>query len=127
MPRKGEVGNFRSRKTESKYITICDFTNPWNFFQLFIVGTQLGILEWLQYNGLIGDDLPCWRESCGGSLKLRKKSCIDGYAFRCRKDKNHEFSLRKGTIFDKSHYLVADIMVFIKVNIFLCTITQKHC
>ena len=47
------------------------------------------------------------------NLQVREKR-TDGLVWRCTKNRNHEIGLTKYSFFDRSHFLIANIMQFIK-------------
>lgn len=105
-------GNYRERLTDFTSCNVIDFDNPWNFHGLFMQ-PEPTVLAWLQDQGLIASSLEC--PKCQTDCYIANRSNrTDGKCFRCKNNRNHEYSIRKYSFFDRSHFAFQDIMMFIK-------------
>lgn len=87
-----------------------DLINPYNLFTLLMSTPDL-LLEWLCTHGLIANTLTCNECQKPCRLYLRQKA-IDGWSWRCTRNKNHELSIRKFSFFSGSHLYLQDILLF---------------
>ena len=82
--------------------------NPYNFYNL----TQdKKFNDWMRDKKLLPTGR--WCEICEGwgSPKNRARN-ISGQTFWCRKNRNHEFCIRKNSVFDDRRYATQDFMSF---------------
>ncbi len=112
----------RRQSEDLSLTTFQDLENPWNFHGLFLQNTPL-IIIWLRKNGLLLKTFRCPKcdKDCHSCLRSRN---IDGLTFRCPVLR-HEYSIRKFSFFERSHFDFADIFQFIKC--FLDGLTLKKC
>lgn len=87
-----------------------DFSNPYNLYTVLMTSPDL-TLEWLAIHGLICNSMVCSECQMPCRLYSRQKA-IDGWSWRCLKNKNHEFSIRKFSFFSGSHLYIQDIFLF---------------
>ncbi len=88
-----------------------DLENPWTCHALFLQNNYL-VIRWLQRNGLLLQSWKC--EVCGVDCnQCQRKKSLDGVAWRCPSRK-HEYSIRKFSFFERSHFSFQDILQFIK-------------
>lgn len=107
-------GNYQKRTRDIQQIQLSDFTNPWNFYGLFLGLNQIETVKWCQQKGLLRETCVC--QFCDAPCTLtRRKRKKDGVTFRCSNNNNHEYSVRGNSFFSGSHY---DLQVNIP---FLCT------
>ena len=93
-------------------ITFSDFSNPWNFFQVFL-NEEAVAHDWCRKNGLLALSLPC--ETCDGQATLRKRAgYVANESFRCNKNSCHERQTREYSFFERAKLSVNDIMLFVK-------------
>ena len=107
------AGNFRKRVSPTQ-CTVADFYNPWTFHGLFLKKNKF-VLEWMKNNGLLAQRMVC--EVCGDDcVWTKRKHKHHGYTWRCRRKGDHEkeYSIAKYSFFDHSHFVVQDIMEFIR-------------
>lgn len=108
------AGNFRERISNIHDITINDFSNPWNFYTVFMADTEL-IREWCIANGLLPSLIKCPTAQCEGLMELKKRGGrVGDKTFRCDKNRNHERSSRIYSFFENSMLTISDIMMFLK-------------
>ncbi len=106
------AGNYSKRLGTPTNCSFADFSNPWNFYSLFLLPREQHI-NWLRENGLPINSLTC--PKCQGDCSLgKRKNNVDGETWGCKKNRNHEFSIRQNSFFDKSHFKFPDILIFIK-------------
>ena len=113
----GKVGNFRARLEDLELATIQNLHNPWTFHNLFLK-ENIVVIKWLQNQNLLASTLIC--PTCKKCCYLSKrKKAIDGYSWRCTSNRNHEYGIRKHSFFERSKFMLGDIMTFI-----LCFLDQ---
>ena len=106
-------GNYSKQKQveDLQNTTFKDLENPWTFHALFLQNTHL-IIAWLRNNNLLLKNFECPKcdRNCNSCVRTRN---IDGQTFRCPLAR-HEYSIRKYSFFERSHFNFADIFQFIK-------------
>lgn len=108
------AGNFRDRLLNVGDITIQDFSNPWNFYKLFMSSSE-EITDWCISNQLLASEIKCPVLQCNGQMVLKRRSGRVGeQTFRCNKNRNHERSSRIYSFFENSQLTISDIMMFVK-------------
>jgi len=112
--KKMKVGNYHCRKTDTTTIDFKDFSNPWNFFALFQSSDTI-IHSWLKNRGLLLTTYTCSTDKCGRLCKWVYRRSKDTITLRCEGNSDHEFSIRKNSFFEKSHYSFQDLMNFVKL------------
>ena len=118
---KKSLGNFRNMKTTG--ICFEDLTNAFTFFSLLL--NTNSFIKWLMDNRLLASDVKC--EKCNATYSLYKRIKMpDGVAWRCKKNANHEISIRKHSFFSKMKYTMQDVLVFIREMVLGSTL-QKSC
>ena len=115
MPLHGRKG-FLNRVEDLNTIDFKHFSNPWNFFSLFLQDKPF-IITWLRNHKLLAENMTC--ETCSKNglphigMKLGSRSShIDGQTWRCSCNRNHESAIRKYSIFQNVHLPFQDLMVF---------------
>ena len=117
-------GTFRSVIRDVSSITLADFENPWNFFNLFLNCDRLEMNTFLRREGLLSSEIDC--PKCDGLCTLRKKmNAAACEVFRCKNNRNHEFSAYKFSFFEKCKIDIPDIMLF--VVCYLDNMSLKQC
>ena len=115
-------GNFKNRKVERSCINFADFSNPWNFFSIFLNDEDV-VHQWCRDHGLLAHSLPC--KSCDGQATLRsRKGFVANEAFRCNKNFSHQRQTREFSFFEAAKIPTNDIMLFIKSYLDGCTLRQ---
>jgi len=108
------AGNYRERKINPDDIGVSDWYNHWNLFTLFNQENSV-VTSWCMRNGFLHGETPCDRPGCSGHLKPAKRTKqIDGATLRCTKNRDHEMSIRKKTIFERSKLTLQDAFMFTK-------------
>lgn len=106
------AGCFSKHLENFSEATFRDFGNPWNFLSLMLTDQET-IIEWLQDQGLLLKEVEC--QKCCKLCRLSKRSSkLDGFTWRCTKNRNHEYSIHMNSFFSQSHFKLQDIMLFIK-------------
>jgi hypothetical protein len=104
------LGNYEKKCTDLSVITPANFGNTFTFFWLLLANTIGDIVGWLQNQGLIpkGGEVEC--PKCGTPLVIgTRKQAQEGVHLRCPKPVKtcrFERSIRKGTIFQWSHFSI---------------------
>ena len=80
-------GKFILRKTTVRDIKFEDFTNPSKFSYL-MMGDRKSLLMWLMVKQIIADNVHCNISESDCSLDAGKNK-IDGFSWRCRRNRNH--------------------------------------
>ena len=107
-------GNFKNRKVGRSSIKFSDFSNPWNFYNVFLNEEEVGH-QWCRDNGLLALSLPCNTDSCDGQAVLRRrKGYVANESFRCNKNVSHERQTREYSLFEAAKIPTNDVMLFIK-------------
>ena len=110
--RRRKPGGWKNRKVDKDKISLKDFRNPWNFFNIFLTSEEEAH-AWCRKEGLLATSLPC--DKCDGELTLRKrKGFVANESFRCNKNTSHETQTRRYSFFENSKLPVNDIMLFTK-------------
>ena len=125
----GSVGNFKHRLRNVDDITIRDFSNPWNFYSLFL-SDNATVNNWCRNNGLLATTLRCKSENitakcrrqgggdvvCNGIMYPKPRGDKpSGEIFRCEYDRDsHTKAARTYSFFENSKLPIQDIMVFLK-------------
>ena len=82
----------RLENDELENVTIPDLDNPFNFYNLLM---SEHYVKWLRNNRLLASTLHC--DNCEEECIINKrKGRPNGESFRCRKNKNCEYSIKKG-------------------------------
>ena len=117
------LSKYRLRKEQVNDIVICDFDNPYTF-SLLMLSEQQQLIQFLQHNGLLCDDVICEKCSsvCRTALRSRES---EGFSFRCQKDKNHEYSIKRYSMFSNCQINIRDMLVFIRS--YLLKMSLKAC
>lgn len=123
MPPHGKKG-FLNRVKDLDSINFEHFSNPWNFFSLFLQDRKT-IVTWLRNHKLLAATMQC--ETCASlgfenvEMKIGSRvSHIDGETWRCTKNRNHEAAIRKFSVFNNAHLTFQDILIF-----FICFIEKN--
>ena len=105
-----QAGNYRLRKPVNG-ITLSDFSNPWNFYSLFMKNDK-EVNEWLRSEHFLLDDFLC--RKCNTVCRIAERKDKSGsQSFSCVKNKNHEYSIFTYSYFSKCHADYRDIFQFI--------------
>ena len=105
-------GGWKNRKVDKDKISLKDFRNPMNFFNIFLTSEEEAH-AWCRKEGLLAASLPC--DKCDGELTLRKrKGFVANKSFRSNKNTSHETQTRKYSFFENSKLPVNDVMMFTK-------------
>ena len=73
-------------------------------------------ITWLRNNELLASSLHC--DKCEEACTINKRTGQPNrQSFRCKKNKNCEFSIKKGSFFELTKYSLHDIMIFIRYYI----------
>ena len=122
--KKKKPGNFNNRKVESNSITFSDFSNPWNFFSVFL-NEQDVVHQWCRDHGLLPLSLPCKSPGCDGVAMLRaRKGYVANEVFRCNKNVSHQRQTREFSFFEASKIPTNDILLFVKSYLDGCSLNQ---
>ncbi|CAG2257254.1 unnamed protein product [Mytilus edulis] len=120
------AGNYRCRKTEGE-IRVFDFSNPWNFYSLFM-RTDIELNEWLREENFLLSSYDC--SKCEKVCRIGvSKDKLGGQTFRCTANKNHEYSIYTNSFFAGCHADIRDVFQFIrsylqKNTLRLCSISS---
>ena len=125
-------GFYLKRTTNPDERSFKDFENLWTFHGFFSQEPAIW-LQWLKANGVLAgqNQIRCQHEVeggfiCGMGCSLQKRSArIDDMTWRCKKNKDHETSVRFGSFLSKSKHTIPDIMEFTKN--YLDNHTMKKC
>ncbi len=106
--------------------------NPWTFHGFFAQKSSIWIM-WMMMQGVIHATMRCQHMVnhklqliCGNECSLQSRSAkIDGMTWRCKKDSNHETTIRYGSFFNGFKHTIPDILEFIKC--YLDSLTMKKC
>ena len=92
-----------SKKKELNDINFEDFSNPWNFYSIFLCNETIDWIKWLMNKKLLKDEYFCVK--CGNvACKLGlKRDSKDRYVWRCP-SRNHKYGIRENSFFSKSHF-----------------------
>jgi len=129
MASNKEKGSFATKLTDPTVSNFDDFENPWNFSGLMHSNTAI-VHKWMRHRGLILTQYVCdtknYTKRCGKIAKVTARPTkADGETLRCGA---HEYSIRKNSFFEKSHFGFPDLMNFIKCYLdgdLLCSIAKK--
>lgn len=118
MAQEPQKGNFDKKIEAHLECSFSDFSNPWNFYKLFLTSSKIQIHTRLRDKGLLMKEYVCTSKSktgiiCGRKCKLVERSNKDGFSFRC--PKKHEFAIRKNSIFEGSQYSLQELVHFFKL------------
>ncbi len=91
--------------------TFKDLENPWTFHALFLQN-KYEVVRWLQRTGLLADECRCDKCDVYCNLCERKRN-KDGLSWRCP-SRRHEYSIRRNSFFERSHFPIEDIVQFVK-------------
>ena len=107
------AGSFSSRLSCIELIQEEDLSNPFTFFNLFGIEDDEKLNHWMRKHNLLTSYVKC--EKCQTFCNLNsRKGKLGGESFRCPKNRNHEYSTRKYSFFERSKLNNRDIMVFIR-------------
>ena len=107
-------GNFKNRKVDRSSIKFSDFSNPWNFYIVFLNEEEVGH-QWCRDNGLLALSLPCNTDSCDGQAVLRRrKGYVANESFRCNKNVSHERQTREYSLSEAAKIPTNNVMLVIK-------------
>ena len=111
MPKHRDSGNYQKSISNVMDIDFGDWMNPWNFYKL-MTSDDAVVYQWLRNNNLLVSELTCL--ACGADCTLRVRSAaLDGFAWRCDSNRDHEYSVRKFSYFERRHYNIRDICQFL--------------
>lgn len=102
--------SFKNRKTQLKDICIDDVINPYNF-SLLILSEQEDLIAWLQENRLLLYECKCEKCHLMCTTAVRSRES-EGFTLRCAN--KHEVSIKKNSMFSRSHTLIRDTLVFVR-------------
>ena len=105
----GAFRNKHNRSNVAKSIEFEDLINPYNFYNLM---QDEDLNDWMRDKRLLSKGRMCEKCDGWGSPKKRARN-ISGETFRCKKNNNHEFGIRKYSFFDNAKYSTQDILAYI--------------
>ena len=122
--KKKKPGNFNNRKVESNSITFSNFSNPWNFFSVFLYEQDV-VHQWCRDHGLLPLSLPCKSPGCDDVAMLRtRKGYVENEVFRCNTNVSHQRQTREFSFFEASKIPTNDILLFVKSYLDGCSLNQ---
>lgn len=111
MADKKVLGNFRNRERDISKVNFENINNPFNFYSVLLNSSN--IIKWLMDNGLMKCSMICPKCFVKCTLNNRDRA-TDGKTWRCTKNNNHEYSIRKFSFFSNIKYSIQDSLVFIR-------------
>ena len=108
-------GAFKERKEEISSISWKDFNNAWSFHTLCL-SDDGPLYKWLRNHGLLASELICPTCIAKNREKALLKPCKlgRGNRFRCRINKNHDFSFKIYSFFTGCKHNIRDILLFVR-------------
>ena len=117
---------------------IADLENPWIFFSLFMSDDKT-INTWCREHNLLATTTKCTKMvpvvvgadeepimgECGGEMVISSRGNKAGSEwFRCLKNRNHEKTCKRNTVFEKGKTNIRDYMPFLKCYLDKHTLLQ---